>query len=55
MLMDYRNVMRGPQSGLDVGVRTEKAPNLLDIDGDLCHYAHNACQAFCKPFQGFAE
>ncbi|CAC5390542.1 unnamed protein product [Mytilus coruscus] len=54
MLMDSCNVMRGSKTGLEVRIRS-KAPHLLDIDGDSCHHAHNACKAFCKPFEGFAE
>ncbi|XP_060084683.1 uncharacterized protein LOC132563943 [Ylistrum balloti] len=50
ILMDSCNVMRGSKSGLEVRIRREKAPHLLDIDGDSCHHVHNATKAFCKPF-----
>jgi hypothetical protein len=46
--------MRGPKSGLEVRIR-EKQQHLLDIDGDLCHHVHNACKAFCKPFEYHVE
>ena len=55
VLMDSCNVMRGSKSGLETRIRTEKAPHLLDVDGDTCHHIHNACKAFCKPFKSFVE
>lgn len=54
ILMDSCNVMRGPKSGLEMRVR-EKAPHLLDIDGDSCHHIHNASKKFCKPFEKYIE
>ena len=53
--MDSCNVMRGSKSGLEKRIREERAPHLLDIDGDTCHHAHNAAKAFCKPFRGGVE
>lgn len=50
ILMDSCNVMRGCKSGLETRIRTEKAPHLLDIDGDVCHHVHNAAKSFCKVF-----
>lgn len=32
--MDSCNVMRGSKTGLETRIRREKAPHLLDIDGD---------------------
>lgn len=55
ILMDSCNVMRGSKTGLETRIRREKAPHLLDIDGDVCHHVHNAAKAFCKPFNNFIE
>lgn len=55
ILMDSCNVMRGSQTGLETRIRREKAPHLLDVDGDVCHHVHNAAKAFCKPFNNFIE
>ena len=32
-----------------------KAPQLLDIDHDVCHHIHNTIKQFCKPFECFVE
>ena len=32
-----------------------KAPQLLDIDGNVCHHIHNTVKQFCKPFECFVE
>ena len=42
----------GEKSGVETRL---KAPHLLDIDGDSCHYIHNACKKFCAPFQKYLE
>ncbi|XP_072042205.1 uncharacterized protein, partial [Amphiura filiformis] len=66
ILMDSCNVMRGSKSGLETRIRKEKAPHLLDIDGDSCHHAHNAAKIlisricavshpFCDPFDQYLE
>ena len=55
ILMDSCNVMRGSKSGLETRIRNQKAPHLLDIDGDVCHHVHNPAKAFCKPFNWFLE
>lgn len=55
VLMDSCNVMRGSKLGLETRIRNEKAPHLLDIDGDSCHHIHNASKNFSKPFGGFVE
>lgn len=55
VLMDSCNVMRGSKNGLEVRIRKEKAPQLLDIDGDSCHHVHNACKKFCSPFDMWIE
>ncbi|GBO44976.1 hypothetical protein AVEN_173335-1 [Araneus ventricosus] len=54
VLLDSCNVMRGRKSGLEKKLR-DKCPQLLDIDGDTCHHAHNAAKAFCKPFHMYVE
>ncbi|XP_025097060.1 uncharacterized protein LOC112565660 [Pomacea canaliculata] len=54
VLMDSCRVMRGSKSGLEVQIK-EKAPNMLDIDGDTCHHANNAAHVFCKPFGKHVE
>ena len=55
ILMDSCNVMRGSKSGVETRIRSGKAPQLLDVDGDSCHHIHNACKQFCKPFDNWAE
>ena len=46
--------MRSKKSGLETKLR-EKAPHLLDIDGDVCHHIHNTVKKFCSPFNNFLE
>lgn len=53
-LSDSTNYMRGKNSGLEKRLR-DKAPHLLDIDGDVCHHIHNTVKEFCKPFEKFVE
>ena len=53
-LSDSTNYMRGKKSGLEKRLR-DKAPHLLDIDGDVCHHIHNTVKVFCKPFENFVE
>ena len=48
------NSMSGKRGGLEKLLRS-KAPQLLDIDGDVCHHFHNTIKQFCKPFECFAE
>lgn len=55
VLMDSCNVMRGSKTGLETRIRNNKAPHLIDIDGDSCHHAHNAAKSFCEPFEKFVE
>lgn len=50
ILMDSCNVMRGVRGGVELTIRQEKAPHLLDINGDSCHHIHNACKAFTTVF-----
>ena len=55
ILMDSCNVMRGTKNGLEVTLRREKAPHLLNIDGDSCHHIHNCAKKFCQPFSNWVE
>ncbi|GBN78845.1 hypothetical protein AVEN_147570-1 [Araneus ventricosus] len=55
ILMDSCRVMRGTKSGVETRIRNEKAPHLLDIDGDSCHHIHNATKKFCSPFDCLLE
>ena len=54
-LMDSCSVMRGSKAGLETRIRTERAPDLLDVDGDIVHHIHNACKRFCQPFGNWVE
>lgn len=44
----------GSVSGLETRLK-EQCPDLLDIDGDICHHLSNAAQVFCKPFELYLE
>ena len=33
----------------------EKAPQLRDIDGGICHHIQNTNKEFCSPFNNFLE
>lgn len=55
ILMDSCRVMRGSKNGVEIKLKKERAPHLLDIDGDICHHVHNAAQRFCKPFERWLE
>lgn len=55
LLSDSCNVMRGSKNGVEVRLRTHKAPHLLDIDGDSCHHAHNASKRISEKFDKFVE
>ena len=55
MLMDSCGVMRGSRNGFETKIRLRVAPHLLDIDGDSCHYIHNASKIFTKVFDGYLE
>lgn len=55
ILMDSCAVMRGSKNGLEVRIRNELAPHLLDIDGDVCHHIHNASKKLCGPFSNWLE
>ena len=42
------------RGGLEKLLR-RKAPQLLDIDGDVCYHIHNTIKQFCKLFECFIE
>lgn len=53
--MDSCNVMHGSKNGLETRIRTERASQMLDVDGDSCHHIHNACKQLCQPFDHWVE
>ena len=46
--------MRGKKSGLEKRLR-DKAPQLLNVDGDYYHHGHNSIKVFCQPFDNFVK
>ena len=46
--------MRGERGKLEKLLRS-KAPQLLGIDGDICHHIHSTVKQFSKPFECFVE
>ncbi|GFR27101.1 uncharacterized protein TNCT_508391 [Trichonephila clavata] len=44
VLMDSCSTMRGEKKGVETRLRSNKAPHLLDIDGDTCHTANNCAK-----------
>jgi len=54
-MMDSCRVMRGEKAGLEALIRKRKSPQLLDVDGDTCHHAHNCAKAFAAPFERHLE
>ena len=50
MLSDSASIMRGKQEGLETLLR-KTAPQLLDIDGDVCHHVHNITKKLCSHFR----
>ena len=42
------------KGGLEKQLR-DKAPHLLNINGDCCHHVHNSVKAFCQTFNNFDE
>ena len=53
-LSDSTNYVCGKISGFET-LLGQLVPYLLDIDGDVCHHAHNASGAFLKPFKQNVE
>ena len=53
-LSDKISYMREKIGGLEKLSRS-KAPQLLDIDHNVCHHIHNTIKQFCKPFECFVE
>ena len=52
--LSKRAYMTGKSSGVESEMR-DKAPRLLDIDGDACHHLHNSVKSFSKPFSKYIE
>ena len=48
------NYMHGKKSGLEKRLQ-DKAPQLLNVDGDCCHHVHNSIKNFCQPFDNLVE
>lgn len=55
VLMDSCNAMRGTKNGVELKIRKNKAPNLLDIDGDTCHHVNNCAKKFTQVFLQYIE
>lgn len=55
VLMDSCNTMRGVKNGVEIQLKTKKAPHLLDIDGDTCHTINNCAKKFTAPFLKHVE
>ena len=53
-LSDSTNYMRGKKGGFETLLRN-KIPHLQDVDGDVCHHAHNAAGKFVQPFGKVVE
>ena len=51
---DSTNYMRGKKSGLEKWLR-DKAPQLLNVDSECCHYVHNSIKVFCQSFDNLVE
>ena len=52
--MDLCAVLRGSKRGVEVLLK-QKAPHILNIDGDICHCIHNSAKQFCKVFDFYLE
>ena len=53
-LSDSTNYMRGKKAGFEALLRI-KIPHLQDIDGDVCHHAHNGAGKLLQPFGKVVE
>ena len=53
-LSNSTNYMRGKKSGLEKRL-WDKAPQLLNVDGDCCHNVHSSIKVFCQPFDNLLE
>ncbi|KAJ8026118.1 hypothetical protein HOLleu_33867 [Holothuria leucospilota] len=53
-LSDSAAYMRGKHNGFEAKLR-EANPNLLNIDGDICHHIHNCVKKFCSHFGNHVE
>ena len=55
MSADSANTMRGKVSGLEVKMRENIAPQLLDIDGESCHHVQNIVKKLTSTFDYYLE
>ena len=55
MLADSASTMRGKVSGLEVKMRKNVAPQLLDIDGESCHHVQNIVKKLTSTFDYYLE
>ena len=56
MLADSaRSTMRGKVSGLEVKMRDNLAPQLLDIDGESCYHVQNIVKKLISTFDYYLE
>ena len=53
-LSNSTNYKRGKKAGFETLLRNE-ASHLLNIDGDICHHAHNSAKKFLNTFQNYIE
>ncbi|GFR15284.1 uncharacterized protein TNCT_268951 [Trichonephila clavata] len=55
VLMDSCNTMHGKKKGVETRLRSNKAPHLLDTDGDTCHTANNCAKKCASCFDRYLE
>ena len=55
VLADSASTMRGKVSGLEVKMRENVAPQLLDIDGESCHHVQNIVKILTSTFDYYLE
>ena len=55
MLANSASTMRGKVSGLEVKMRENVAPQLLDIDGESCHHVQNIVKKLTPTFDNYLE
>ena len=54
-LADSASTMRRKVSGLEVKIRENVAPQLLDIDGESCHHVQNIVKKLTSTFDYYFE
>ena len=55
VLSGSASTMRGTVSSVEVKIRSEVAPNLLDISDESCHHMHNVVKKFTTFFEYLLE